>query len=406
MIDIRLSPSLLRYIMERLTNQQSWKGQFHRLCQDNGQMTLLVNSYTNQPKVRLVFAQAHGEIFFHLTPRLNQTLCHKLDDNSCHIWFTPRGEWLGYYQGGSIATFRLPAQPVHHLSFGLYRRYPKYLKKAPQIYQQNLPHVTTLAISKNDSKPLSEILFQYEKPQQLLKNQRYFLIGSGQMSMAMCEHLAKFFPKKITLMVEQHGLDFIGKKIATIKATTATEIALLPCSSTNSRIQQELIQHDIIISATNNTEARLRSSLYATGMHKIHLDITSQFEYNRKERLIGADIRLIIPQEQRCLACFGGLTVNKPPKHGLLTAPFWQLSKTSSIAPVAYAMQLLAEHATATQPHSRWLRLRHKGISEITDKYDKYCPICAIAGYGLLPNHYLSAMAKAVADRSEQIGTI
>lgn len=114
-----------------------------------------------------------------------------------------------------------------------------------------------------------------------------------------------------------------------------------------------------------------------------------------RERQLGADIRLILPRESRCLACFGGVTrrreVDALLRPDEQTPLLWSELRSGSLrslnaVAVHFGLRLLEDLVDERVSESLWLRLEYEGalpgIRRITPTPVADCPLCRCLGWG------------------------
>ncbi|MCF6197957.1 MAG: ThiF family adenylyltransferase [Hyphomicrobiaceae bacterium] len=243
------------------------------------------------------------------------------------------------------------------------------------------------------------------------RNLHFAIAGVGRNGSLMATSLMHAGVRHLTLIdpdhMEQHNLDAMDGvsdgDIGRPKAVALAQGLMRPggstpeavtCSVTSPKGLAALRRADILISCVDDDGARLAIAMAATLYLKPLLDIGSGISRTNGTREMGGDIRLVLPGERRCLACFGGfarsedidaLIENKP-----VTRP-WNAGRAGSLRSlneinVHYGLRLLEDLFAGELSHSTWLRLTWQGsipsVEALEPPAQHNCPLCRQEGVG------------------------
>ncbi len=243
------------------------------------------------------------------------------------------------------------------------------------------------------------------------RNLHFAVVGTGRNGSLMATSLIHAGVRHLTLidpdLMEQHNLDAMDgvsehdigrpKAIALAKSLARPERRppqAVACSVTSPKGLAALRHADILISCVDDDGARLAIAMVAALYLKPLLDIGSGISRINGRREMGGDVRLVLPGERRCLACFGGfarpedidaLIENRP-----VNRP-WNAHRAGSLRSlneinVHYGLRLLEDMFAGELTHSTWLRLAWQGsipsIEVLEPPMQHNCPLCRQEGMG------------------------
>jgi len=242
-------------------------------------------------------------------------------------------------------------------------------------------------------------------------NLRFVLVGAGRNGSLMASSLMHAGVRHLTLMdpdiMELHNLDAMdGVTEADIGHPKAEALAqglrradgsgprAVVCSVVTPRGIATLRAADVIISCVDDDGARLATAMVAALYMKPLLDIGSGIMRTAGERQMGGDVRLVLPGEGRCLACFGGLArmqdIEALLRNRTIERP-WNAERAGSLRSlnqinVHLGLRLLEDLFAGEVERSTWLRLTWQGnvpsIEEIVPPTRRDCPLCQCEGMG------------------------
>ena len=154
----------------------------------------------------------------------------------------------------------------------------------------------------------------------------------------------------------------------------------------------------MLVSCVDDNTARLFVSQVATRGLQPHLDIGTGVVAEGSSRLIGADIRLVVPGDG-CLLCIGGVGDMRQRLERLVAIQQgiepprlpWDLQRLGSLRSVnqmavAVGMRLLETQAAGESERSCWLRIEWEGhIPQsrlMSHDNNPSCPLCRLTGRG------------------------
>lgn len=364
----------------------------------------------------------------------------------CWFWLAPNGHWRAWWQPRPRAGFHLPQHGGVELSL-----------PGPQLLHLTasapIPTSPARPIATRESWRVVAQAWQSDPTAHSrtagalgwpavwgLREQDYALVGAGRNGSALAAMLAAYQPRSLTLIdpdrVEPGNLDGLvgaGHADATESATSKvaalsrwlhqtvpgsiTRIHPLAQSVLGQDAQAALACCDVLVSAVDNDAARLSASVASSIGHHIHLDVGSGIQRTTDGYTLGADVRLILPGEQRCLCCLGGFA--RPDDLAALNRPLrtdqgdWQENKAGSLTSFSHlvaglAIRLLEDLAAGHIQHSTWLRVLQMPnaifptIRQLDAPTDPNCPVCNLAGQGTFHAPYLSQLAAAVVARQQR----
>ncbi len=249
---------------------------------------------------------------------------------------------------------------------------------------------------------------------QRFKNLRFAVIGVGRTGSLMATTLARMGSKKITLIdedsVEPANLDAmdgvtrnsIGQsKVSALAQSLGelledqTELISLQGSIPRRNLIPHISTADIIIICVDHDGARLIAGMVASLYMRPVLDIGSAVQREGSRYQIGADVRLILPGEHRCMACFGGVVnaseVRQAQQAEQIKLPDWQVRRAGSLRSlnqiaVHLGVRLLEDLVSETLKQSTWLQLDYNdaipNIQHLKPARQWHCPVCKAEGEG------------------------
>lgn len=162
---------------------------------------------------------------------------------------------------------------------------------------------------------------------------------------------------------------------------------------------------DVLFCCVDNDAARLACGILATLFHKVLIDIgTGVFNESNSNRMMGADVRLILPTDG-CLRCFGSVANYDEGIKNLIACNLsyensrqqeqWWLRRSGSLRTlnmmaVSIGVQLLCDLIAGRVKNSSWVRLEYDESGRLTtqhvvrsgDQSTQRCPLCIKAGLG------------------------
>jgi len=162
---------------------------------------------------------------------------------------------------------------------------------------------------------------------------------------------------------------------------------------------------DVLFCCVDNDAARLACGILATLFHKMLIDIgTGIFNESNGNRMMGADVRLILPADG-CLRCFGNVANYDEGIKNLIACNLshensreqeqWWLRRSGSLRTlnmmaVSVGTQLLCDLIAERVRNSNWVQLEYDDSGALTIKNVDHhpaqatqcCPLCAKAGMG------------------------
>ncbi|HPE70935.1 MAG TPA: ThiF family adenylyltransferase [Candidatus Competibacter sp.] len=243
---------------------------------------------------------------------------------------------------------------------------------------------------------------------QRLRGLHYAVIGVGRAGSLLATSLARLGARRLTLIdpdrVEPHNLDAMDgvypADVGRFKVEVVAEhlrriggpaliVTPLPHGLTTPPALSAVRAAEVFLCAVDDERTRLAAGILATLYLRPLLDIGGGVLRDDAGQLVpGGDIRLILPDEGRCLWCFGGLSqaarspallrTSEPP------AP-WQQLRAGSLRSVnqinAHVGLRLLEAMVAESGGSVWLRLEEaEGIPQLVNQTPPpafQCPLCA-----------------------------
>jgi molybdopterin/thiamine biosynthesis adenylyltransferase len=172
----------------------------------------------------------------------------------------------------------------------------------------------------------------------------------------------------------------------------------LPVSAFAEAAVTAMQEADLLVSCVDDNAARLFVSLVAVRHLKPHLDIGTGILTEHAARVIGADIRLIMPGDG-CLLCIGGVGDAHASLERLVIAQaglelpqtLWNQQRLGSLRSVnqmavATGMRLLETLAEEGIDRSYWVRLEWDRIIPrtrlVSYQNSVFCPICILSDCG------------------------
>ena len=187
---------------------------------------------------------------------------------------------------------------------------------------------------------------------------------------------------------------------------------------------------DLLICCVDNALARLAANFLATLYLKPFVDVgvgifhahgssaaspAAEQDHAPAHRVMGADVRLILPGDRRCLLCLGGLAHAEQARREFLATgegghtvqpPDWRQQRAGSLRSLnclatALAQRLLEDFIGSRVANSTWLHLDYsdEGIPTIEHRQPpaaSACPLCALCGSGDAGLGQLSAVVRSL----------
>lgn len=242
----------------------------------------------------------------------------------------------------------------------------------------------------------------------------FAIAGTGRNGSLMAASLARAGVRQLTLIdpdiVEPHNLDSMdGVNETHIDSPKAEALAdalkrdhprlvveVQNLSVTSPAGLAALRTADIVISCLDDESARLATAMAASLALRPLLDVASGIHQQGKSLRMGGDIRLIVPGEHNCLACFGGFANPQgiaAVVRGENTRRSWQEERLGSLRSlnqinVHLGLRLLEDMLAGRMMHSTWLRFLWRDGNPVIEhlgperKPASTCPLCALAGHG------------------------
>jgi hypothetical protein len=192
-------------------------------------------------------------------------------------------------------------------------------------------------------------------------------------------------------------------------------VSLFPLSTSiaNPAAQASVKSCDVLIVCADNDAARLATAIIATMYHKVLVDIGTGVHFTgsndeirnpqegarRSNRIMGADIRLVLPGEG-CLLCVGNLRHYQQAVEDLcnLRLPHnlkeeWRQQRAGSLRTLNQiaahiGVQMLQDLVAERLQTSTWAHVEFDDVGRLTVSYpnpkvpDGTCALCAKAGLG------------------------
>jgi hypothetical protein len=232
----------------------------------------------------------------------------------------------------------------------------------------------------------------------------FCVVGAGRTGSLVVHDLARLEPRKIVLVdpddIERHNVPAMDVSMGARTGTTKVRAIQAFLERVRSRVRLEsyaasvlspgvfeaVADADVIVSAVDNSRARLEASLVATLFLKPHLDIgTGILEVRRRIRA-GFEVRLIVPGDG-CLLCIGGLPNLGRPRPRNFRQERAGSSRFLNQAAAGHGMRLLSRLFEGTLERSQWHRYdeRTGGADElhfIRERRRRDCILCGFSGLG------------------------
>lgn len=247
------------------------------------------------------------------------------------------------------------------------------------------------------------------------------VVGLGRNGSAIVEHLARFSVAGITLidgdvlepsnldamsLVDARDVDPLRRDVSKAAAIAARVADLSPATRLHvvtERVQRlkavfALARCDLLISAPDHDAARFITAALASAYLRPHLDVGSAVQRaTESSNYLGADIRLTIPGQRRCLACFGGLAsmgdLEVLARSNAETDRNWTDQKAGSLRSLSamaagLGIRLMEDLTRGVVLSSTWWRMTQKGDGSAPTivagdaPVDPGCPVCAMQGDG------------------------
>jgi len=166
---------------------------------------------------------------------------------------------------------------------------------------------------------------------------------------------------------------------------------------------------DVVVDATDHARPRALINAVATMFLRVHLSLGTHAEVQPDGRLdAGRDVRLFLPGEGRCAACWGGFAhpweLRQPRAAGAtdrIDAGLGWLSAGTA----ARAMELIDLLVRGDIASSTWVRDRSGAHGpwlasrELAGVGDRFCPVCHAAGTGWAGVRGIGLLLDAVTER-------
>lgn len=354
-----------------------------------------------------------------------------------------RGRAWGMVRSGDrlvpLRTLLLPGPGMHRLALGQWTRV-EVASDAPAGQPPSLSPVLA-AVSGDEGRWSRTIGALGGLPAwRRLVGLRYAVVGVGRTGSLVASSLAKLGAVDVTLIdgdvLEEHSLaemdavtatDLGRNKAEAVAARLQSDIwgwlppkaeppsprvRAVPVSVTEAAARAACLAADVLVCCADNDAARLATALLATLHHKVLVDIGTGIAFGaapagaargdaarRPERIMGADVRLIVPGAG-CLLCVGGLArlsraVDDLTRSGLAdgTAEPWHRQRAGSLRALNHvaahlALLQLQDLVIGRAEGSRWLRLEidPTGLPRIVSPpappggAGAPCALCARAG--------------------------
>jgi hypothetical protein len=211
---------------------------------------------------------------------------------------------------------------------------------------------------------------------------------------------------------EMHGLSLAAVGTAKVRAVASClqtsagapgpEVRAVADSLTHLRGLHAAQACDVLFGCVDHDGARLALSALAALYHKPLIDVATGIYGRGSERLMGADVRLVLPG--RCLRCLGGLRDEQGARRVLASAEAerayyagrrWQAEREGSLASLnqvaaSVAMRAFEDFIAERIPESTWVRLLFTPSGRLEVSYPDVnphgqrfpCAICDLIGRG------------------------
>ncbi|MEQ1806682.1 MAG: ThiF family adenylyltransferase [Burkholderiaceae bacterium] len=364
------------------------------------------------------------------------------------VWLARRGAWCGLYRPPNVMGLQWPVVPIHEMFVagpGQQRvRADASLRPTRQTgAESGSVHGwwLTATTDRDDHGIYSRTAGAIGWPAvEQLRQLRIGLVGAGRTGEAMAKLLASHSMWQLMLvdpdvvepgnadvgllgaawrsagMAALHKVDALASQLAPLAPHTRfipiARSVLSPAALTG------LASCDVIVSTVDNDLARLACACIASAYHRVHLDLGSLVTTDAGgARLLGADCRLILPG--RCLSCLGAFAQDRlePFALGETVARIgdWRSEKRGALSSwsaitAGLGLRLLEDLSAERVSASTWVRMTQADgdvaphIQQLTADPDRYCPICACAGWGGDVLHRIPALAAAVVVRMKRRG--
>ena len=267
-----------------------------------------------------------------------------------------------------------------------------------------------------------------------LRETRFAVVGCGRTGSLVATTLARIGVSHLTLIdpdtVELHNLDAMdGTSYGDIGRpkvqAVADHLRLFACgvpepisqAVTTGTSIAALREADFVCCCVDDATARLATSTLATLFLKPLLDIGVGIHAHNGQVEKAADVRLVLPGEHRCLACYGGIAQQDqmlPLIGGQTASTEWHEQRAGSLRSLNQVaahlgIGIIEDLVTERVQHSQWLRLRYKDylptIEPLTADPDPECPVCALGVRGDAALPQLSAVLRAAVRRGVRMPT-
>ena len=255
----------------------------------------------------------------------------------------------------------------------------------------------------------------------------FTIVGCGRTGSFVAGDLARLGAQSLTLidpdLLEEHNLgemdlardeslglpkvDALARAACELNGYSNGGISPLPVVVSHRSALDACRESDVIFSCVDNDGARLTTAILATLNHKVLVDIGTGIRFTelrtsnpeRRNRVMGADVRLILPGDG-CLLCRGNLTqyaravediiTHRPPHKADVN---WQPQRAGSLRSLnqvaaGIAVQMLQDLVAERIHASLWAHLECDNAGSFSVTYPASapqatsCPLCAKAGEG------------------------
>jgi len=213
----------------------------------------------------------------------------------------------------------------------------------------------------------------------------------GEMDLVRAVQRGDFKVYAVAEELERLQENIAGESASRLRVTPIAE------SVSSLRALEAVKRADLLIACVDDEAARLAAAVLAKLYLKPLLDIgTGVFEAPGNGRQIGADIRLVMPDE--CLLCVGGLNdlagarIRLATESGELRTADWQRQRAGSLRSlnmlaVGLGLRLVEELAAGRLGESAWVRVEFdaRGLPQLEQRRitpQSACPLCHFAGWG------------------------
>lgn len=346
-------------------------------------------------------------------------------DISVRVWITRSGSWQAQYW--SALRFLSPA-PIAITELQLVGSGMHLLNSEDAVTPapgSDASQVLRTLLAATDGTRLDRsvgALIGGHATMERLRTLHLGVIGLGRNGSVFTENIARLLPHTLTLvegdMLEASNLDAMAmaepadldandgagiNKAACIadhvlRLSAATKLNVVAHYATHTKAIEAISGTDMVVCCVDNDAARCAVNALCSLLKIPLLDIASAVEKTDAGRILGADIRLIIPGEKKCLSCLGGFARPADLEHltrgdGSLPSVEWSTRRAGSLRShssmvVGVAMRLLEDFVGEQIKQSTWVRIE-QGPKDLipriffaTSLSDPHCPVCMVNGEG------------------------